>query len=345
MGARKSARVSELSYAPGYRERRQEIFHLKRQGRHEDALELAAALRAEGADTPELAVDEADALARLGRPEPALEALERAQERFGQLPPFGRALLGGLLEKGGRLEDAARVFEQLSGEPRLSPAVARRVAEFFKKRGDERRAFWMMQRLQEDTPDSQRQLARSAVDAGLYPEAQEILRRAVTRFPDHQGLFEDYVLERLRGESPEVMAEELETLLSLDSQDASLRLRERLAQALRKQGEYQRARELLEECVRRDPGRAYFVANLGYVCKDMGDLDKALEYLERSLELNPDDQYALAAFLAGCRDSGQAQRARAWIAVRAKERPGLWGAYKRIFRAAKPSAAQERRGR
>ena len=64
-------------YTPDYRRRRERIFQLRKERRFEEALREVDALEADGADTPDLRVDRADILARLGRPAEALDVLDR----------------------------------------------------------------------------------------------------------------------------------------------------------------------------------------------------------------------------------------------------------------------------
>jgi len=96
---------------------------LKKQKLYADALAEIASIRADGLGGVVLDVDEADTLARLNRPEAALEILARAPE---PLPEYGQALLAGLLDHAGRAEEAASRFEELAGREQLSPAVGQR---------------------------------------------------------------------------------------------------------------------------------------------------------------------------------------------------------------------------
>ncbi|MCE7869052.1 hypothetical protein DYH09_01610 [bacterium CPR1] len=337
-----------------YRERMQSIFYLKQQGRLQEALDQADRLVDEEVDTPDLAVERADTLARLGRPDQALGQLETASMKFPRFSPYGRALHGGLLQHARRLDEARQVFEQLAEEPTVSLAVAKRVADFIDEHGDRSRIPRLLERWASETADWYRLRGRYS---------PELLKQGLERFPDHEALFEDYVVERIKQEPPETVAEELESLLSLKDHARSLRLRERLAQSLRKLGEPARALELLLECVRRAPANGYYVANAGYVYSELGQTDRALDFLERAIDLRGDDRYAvnayvkacrdagqssraveflqdrpvenraaLAGFLTACRDAGERERARSYIAERASGNRALWGAYARVFK-------------
>ncbi|GMU53669.1 MAG: hypothetical protein AMXMBFR33_28150 [Candidatus Xenobia bacterium] len=358
--------------SPDYHERRQSILYLKKQGRHQEALDQVLALQAEGVETVDLAVNHADTLARLLRAAEALEVLENARLRFPRLPLFGRALLAGLLQGAGRLEEARLEFDQLAGEPELSVAVARRVADFLQSDNQSERIGPMLERLARDEAEWYRLRARFAPEG----EALSLLKRGHERFPDHRPMFEDYVVLRLKHEGPEVMASELESLLSLGSHKDSLRLRERLAQSLRELNEPARALELLLECARREPGNGYYLANVGYVYKDLGEPEKALDYLARAIELRPndrcsvnsfvktsrdwgqseramellrlrlekvpDDRAVLNGFLTACRDAGKRELAHGYISARAAQNKGLWGAYMSVFRAGKKTTPKKK---
>ncbi len=355
-----SSRVPNPPY--DYRERLQSIFYLKQQRRFEEALEQVALLENEGVRAVDLWVEKADALARLKRPKHALEVLESARLQFPLLPPYGRALLGGLLQNAKRLEEAREEFEGLSEQPRVSLAVARRTADFFADHGGVERVPAMLERWAGDTPEWYRLRGRYGPDE----ERSLLLRRGLERFPDDKSLFEDYVMQRMKHEPPEATARELEALLTVGSHSQSLRLRERLAQTFRELKEPQRALDLMLECVRREPGNGYFLANVGYVYRELGQPEQALDYLERALEVRSEDRYAVNALVKTCRESGQSLRAveffqqrlavapqdrallhgflsacrdadrrataEEYISNRARENGALWGAFQRVFK-------------
>lgn len=300
------------------------IDQLRRNRQYEQALEAVHRFRAAGVDSVQLAVEEADLLARLRRPGPALAVLEAWRE---ELPEYGRALLAGLLEHHGRSQEANPIFDALAAEPRLSLGVARRVARNLLARGFQDQAVQLAERTARPTPPELVWLARCYLAADRREQARESLERALHRSPEHPPALQEWarlcpeplgLIPVLRGHSPEVVTRALE----------------RLAQIWRELGQPELARTALEECCRREPGNAYCLANLGYVLRELGQLGPALVCLELALELDPDDPVTFTAYLATCREARDPKRAAAYILGRIKTEPAarrLWGRYRKFF--------------
>lgn len=299
----------------------EEICRLRSERRWEEALE---AVRRLPIHSTQLALEEADLLARMREPGQALKVLEPYRD---ELPPYGRALLAGLLEHEGRGEEANALFHQLESEPQLPLPVARRVARNLISRGFPERALQLAERIARPTPPELVWLARCYLAAGHPEEARHTLERALRRSPEHVPALEEWgrlcpfparLPEVLLGHSPAVVTRALE----------------RLARFWRQDAQPVPAREALEECCRREPGSAYYLANLGYVHRELGDLESALACLERALAADPDDPITFTAYLATCREAKQRKRAASYILGRVKGDPGarhLWGRYRKFF--------------
>lgn len=320
---------------PGYKESRSRAWELRQAGRFAEALAVVEGLEREGASTAALVVDRADALARMGRPAEALAALEGSP--FA-LSGYGRTLLAGLLENAGRAEEAALLFDELAREPALDRASLARVVRHLRERGEAERAVALVRRVAAEatSPDVARTLADTLEKAGQHRDAVEVLRHAVRAFPGDQALGEHFVLVRLKGEEPDMVVEELETLLAMPGWSGSVRLKAMLGVALRKMGDLPRSRAVLEECAETAPGDAFVLGHLAHVYRDLAEPGRAVELLERVLTAKPGDYVARNTYFAACREAGQQERARRWVEEQAARDPRwkgpLWGAYRKAFR-------------
>lgn len=305
---------------------------LRKSRQFQKALDEVHRLEAMGADSVQLKVDEADLLARLRRPRPALKVLQEAQQRYQKLPTYGQALLAGLLEHLGEPGQANQFFDALAREPlELEAPVARRVVRNLLARGRADEALELAHRTARSTPPELVWLARCALKAGQLEEAREHLESAIRLSPDFMPALEEWA--RLRLDSPLLMQEVLQVGAWLPVNEQT-HLLERVAQALRHLDRPELALPLLEECARREPGNAYLLANLGYVHRQLGQLEMALVCLELAMEADPADPATFTAFLATCREAGQKSRAAAYIQARVALHPEerrRWGRFRKFF--------------
>jgi predicted Zn-dependent protease len=307
------------------------VTDLRRQGRYQEALQEAERLLEHSA-SPRLALERANLLARLGRPQEALLQLETLPP--AQLGDYGLALKAGLLEHTGALEESQSLFEDLAQRPHLSPVAWRRVMQYLQKQDPERAAHWAQRHSGEGAEGLQLQ-AQGLIKAGQTEAALELLQRSLESFPAHPGLMRDFVMLRLHDESPEVVVEELDTLLSMQEHTRNVALRERLVQALRETQQWERARQELLECLRWGGNQHYLRANLAYVLRDMGSLEEALDLMEELLLENPADVHVLGAYFKACREHGAKERAGAFVAEQARQDPRKrrwWGTFKKVFK-------------
>ncbi len=313
---------------------------LRKSRQFQKALDEVHRLEAMGADSVQLKVDEADLLARLRRPRPALKLLQAAEERYGRLPTYGQALMAGLLEHLGHKEQADRLFDELAREPHeLEAPVARRVVRNLLARDRSEQALELAHRTARSTPTELVWLARCALKAGQVAEAREELESALRLDPDHMPALEEWA--RLRLDSPRLMQEVLEVAAWMPGTEQT-HLLERVAQALRHLSRPELALPLLEECARREPGNSYLLANLGYVHRQLGQLEMALVCLELAMEVDPSDPATFTAFLATCREAGQKSRAASYIQARVAGHPEerrRWGRFRKFFGRARGPAA------
>ncbi len=298
------------------------IAELRRQGKLQEALECLDQL------SQPHPLERANLLARLNRPQEALQSLQQLQ----QLNDYGLALKAGLLEHLGDKTESQALFEELAQRPQLGPAAWQRVMKYLQQQDPERAAHWA-ERTPRPNADQLQGQAQALLKAKQEGAALELLQRAHEDFPAHPGLLRDLVMLRLKGEKPEVVVEELDTLLSLHEHRHNTVLRERLVQALRDLKDFERARQELLTCLRQSGNQHYLRANLAYVLRDMGQIEEALDLMEELLRENPADLFVLGAYCKACRDHEQTPRAAAFIGAEAQKDPGKrrwWGTYRKV---------------
>ena len=298
------------------------IAELRRQGKLQEALDGLEQL-----EQPH-PLERANLLARLGRPQEALQCLQQ----LDFLSDYGLALKGGLLEHLGQAAESEALFEELSQRPHLGPAAWQRVMKYLEQRDPERAARWAERSPRPNADQLQRQ-AQALVKAKQEEAALELLERSHEHFPGHPGLLRDLVMLKLKGEPPEVVVEELDTLLSLQDHAHNAALRERLVQALRDLKDFERARQELLLCLRQSGNQHYLRANLAYVLRDMGRIEEALDLMEELLRENPADPFVLGAYCKACREHELVDRAGAFIGMEAQKDPARrrwWGTYRKV---------------
>lgn len=301
------------------------VVELKRQGRLQEALDQLDRLPP---DEPGRVLERAGLLARLNRPQEALTQLEQL-ERWND---YALALKAGLLEHLHRQAESEAIFEELAARPHLQRAAWQRVMKYLQAQDPERASRWAARTGQHNAEQLQSQ-AQAQLRAGQPEAALETLEQAHHQFPAHPGVVRDLTMLRLEGEPPEVVVEELETLLSMHDHQHNIQLRERLVQALREMKAYEQARQQLLECLRLAGPTHYLRANLAYVLRDLGQTDEALSLMEELLLENPADQFVLGAYCKACRDHGKQERAGAFVAQQAGKDPRKrrwWGTFKKV---------------
>ena len=297
----------------------------KRQGKLQEALDQLDRLPKQEAGW---VLERAGLLARLQQPQEALRQLEDL-DRWSD---YALALKAGLLEHLHQPAESEAIFEELAARPRLQRAAWQRVLKYLQAKDPERAAQWSARTGQHNAEQLQSQ-AQAQVKAGHRQQALATLELAHQEFPAHPGVVRDLAMLRLEGEPPEVVVEELDTLLSMRDHQTNVPLRERLVQALREQKDHQRARQELLECLRLGGPSHYLRANLAYVLRDLGQIEEALDQMEALLLENPADQFVLGAYCKTCRDHDRVQRAGAFVAEQANKDPRKrrwWGTFKKV---------------
>jgi tetratricopeptide (TPR) repeat protein len=298
---------------------------LKRQGKLQEALEQLERLPQR---EPGWVLERAGLLARLNRPQEALSQLEQL-ERWND---YALALKAGLLEHLRQPAESEAIFEELAARPHLQRAAWQRVMKYLQARDPERATQWAA-RTGQQSAEQLRSQAQAQLQAGHREAALATLEQAHQEFPAHPGVVRDLAMLRLEGEPPEVVVEELETLLSMQDHARNIPLRERLVQALRELKEYERARLQLLECLHLSGPSHYLRANLAYVLRDLGQIPEALSLMEELLVENPADQFVLGAYCKACREHNLVQRAAAFVASQAGQDPRKrrwWGTFKKV---------------
>lgn len=305
------------------------IVDLRRRGKLEEALGELESLML-GQSSPAMVIERAHLLGRLKRQSEAVSLLEGLSSR--ERGDYGEAMLAGLLEQLGRQEESDRLFEDLAARPRLAPTVMRRVGQYLQSKDPERAAFWAQRHA---SPEAASQQAQSLLKAGQASQALEVLQKACERYPGHHGLVCEWAMLSLADQPPEVMAEQLETLLSLEEHRDNLKLRERLVQALRDTHQWEKAHQEVLECLRQGGSQHYLRALLAYILRDMGRIDEALQLMQELLLENPADNHVLGAYFKTCREHDCKERAGAFVASQAakdQRKRRWWGAFKKAFR-------------
>ena len=301
------------------------VTELKQQGKLQEALDQLERLPRSQAGW---VLERAGLLARLNRPQEALHQLQDL-DRWSD---YALALKAGLLEHLNQTTESEAIFEELAARPRLQRAAWQRVMKYLQAKDPERAAQWSARTGQHNAEQLQSQ-AQAQIKAGHQEQALATLELAHQEFPAHPGVVRDLAMLRLEGEPPEVVVEELDTLLSMQDHRANVPLRERLVQALREQKDYARARHELLECLRLAGPSHYLRANLAYVLRDLGEIEEALERMEELLLENPADQFVLGAYFKTCRDHERVERAGAFVAQQAAKDPRKrrwWGTFKKV---------------
>ena len=307
------------------------VAELRRQGKLQEALQEADRLLAHSPH-PRVALERANLLARLGQTAEAMDQLNALSAR--DLGDYGLALKAGLLEHSGASEESQTLFEELAQRPHLSPVAWRRVMQYLQQQDPARAAHWA-ERSAGDGAEALRLRAQALLKAKQKEEALQILQKAVQTYPGHPGLMRDFVMLRLEGEGPEVVIEEIDTLLSMQEHKSNVALRERLVQALRETKQWERARQELLDCLHWGGNQHYLRANLAYVLRDMGSFEEAAELMEELLLENPADIHVLGAYFKACREHDVKERAGAFVAEQARLDPHKrrwWGTFKKVFK-------------
>jgi tetratricopeptide (TPR) repeat protein len=266
-----------------------------RRGNWRDVLAHTEALLAE-LDSSESRADivafQAEALVQLGRPQKALELLEREEQRYGPNPRLllGRADLLGELDRDeeafallARPELAAATEEELFfGRVRslLALDAVEAAVAALRERADGQGADGLLRggqflsfhgRYAEAVP-----LLRDAVAAGAEPED----RRADAHFflgqaYERTGRYDD-------------AAEEFQRVLSLRADDSTAM--NYLGYMWADQGVHlEQALALVERAVALQPNNGAYMDSLGWAQYRLGRFDAARQSLERAAELTPDN--------------------------------------------------------
>ncbi len=310
-----------------YHSARGRIKRFRLERRFEQVLEEVARLKREGSRTLELTLDQGDALARLNRPEEALEVLEPVSKH---LPPYGQALFGGLLEKAGRTDEARAVFENLAQRAHLQGSVLLRTIVFFQQAREWERAVFLAEHHQAGVTVRAKCLAQ----AGRTSEALELLTEAQLTDPD-PNIPKVLTLLAIDQLSPEEAEAELEALSQLPEYRDDPELAVRLAQLRRKSGHSSTAVTDLRRTLAQRPQDKYLQQQLALALRDQGEFTEALEILEALLRKDPKSHPTRGSFFKTCAEARQKERAESLVRELTSADPGLgslWGAYRKAFK-------------
>ncbi|MCY3929592.1 MAG: tetratricopeptide repeat protein [Acidobacteria bacterium] len=135
--------------------------------------------------------------------------------------------------------------------------------------------------------DTHFNLARSLIETGDQPAAEDHLRRAIEANPSHGAAHFNLALLLGRTGRTEEGARHLEQAADIDPEN--LRWRMMRAQARADVGNASGARAELEEIVRLDPGAIEAHRLLAAMLLEAGEADRAADHLEALAALTPDD--------------------------------------------------------
>jgi tetratricopeptide (TPR) repeat protein len=139
--------------------------------------------------------------------------------------------------------------------------------------------------------------------------ALQMAREAIERHPNHEVAPEMHkIIEVLEDKVEDLLAD-----LGLEGEDAlELALLHERGQAYLGQGEYDKAREVEEEVIRRRPDFVAAHNNLSLICFISGDVDGAIATSEQVLELEPENIHALSNLTRFCCLSGRWELAKSY---------------------------------
>lgn len=228
-----------------------------------------------------------------GHAREARELIERLDEEGGS--PERRRRVAGLRIFAKQPERALEIAEELlqAGEAPAHRLLAARALKALQRPDD---ALQHLRHVPAGAPEfseAQRQIAELLRDAGRYREAIEVVGKALTILAVGDGDARD-VLYRALAEIHERAGARAEAIKLLE--DASKRrpgsstLAFALAATLERDGQWQRAVDVAERILRRDPESVPALNFIGFLLADRGvRLDDAQKLLERALAMRPND--------------------------------------------------------
>lgn len=128
-------------------------------------------------------------------------------------------------------------------------------------------------------------------DAGLLPEALQVLEEGLLHFPDNTDLLYEHAMAAERNHQPDVMEESLRKIIKLapDSQHAYNALGYSLAERNVRLPE---AYDLIKKALDLAPDDPFIMDSMGWVEFRLGRLEKAEEILRRAYALKADPEIA-----------------------------------------------------
>ncbi|MCZ6768515.1 MAG: tetratricopeptide repeat protein [Acidobacteria bacterium] len=196
-------------------------------------------------------------------------------------------LLGNLYEQAGQREKASELYGK-SLDSTTDPDIRFRLALLLTDQNQFVEAASILQELVKDFPKNVRiniSLARALRGNNKYAEAAEVIKTALQDDPNHYRLnYELAELMAFLGERQEA----IERFLHLrDMSDSNQRINAidlSLARLYQRTRQFDKAVELLQAVVRKNPGDEIARLHLTYALKDAGRLEEALSLSEQLLE-------------------------------------------------------------
>lgn len=204
---------------------------------------------------------------RLGRAEPAVEALERALERSPGTPRW-QIELGLALKLAGREDEAGKQFDKAIEALEAAADAA------------------------PDDADARLELAVSLNRIGRTDDAAREFQQAIELDPDSATALND--LGYMWAEQGRNLDEALELIeRALELEPDSMAVADSLGWVYFKQGRYEEALRQLERAVELGPPVAEIFDHLGDAHLKLGDTAKAIEWWNKALELYPEGAAAI----------------------------------------------------
>ncbi|HSK40386.1 MAG TPA: tetratricopeptide repeat protein [Arenibaculum sp.] len=209
--------------------------------------------------------------------------------------PLARLMIGDILARAGRHEEAIAEYRAIEGEPGLRWAARLRIAERLERLERTGEAVDLLEAMGEERPER----FDALLSLGDLHRAAERFEPAVAAYdgaierigdvtPRHWLLFYSRGVSFER--SGQWQRAEADLLKALDLNPDQPQLLNYLGYSWVDRGlNLDRARGMIERAVALRPNDGYIVDSLGWVLYRLGDYDEAVVHLERAVELTPLD--------------------------------------------------------
>lgn len=294
---------------------------LVERGQFDKALEL---LEQAPEKTERLSLDTASVLARSGRVDEAVAVLERlsAEARDAGVAFEARMGLAEIHLQKNQFEEAEKVLsallEQRPGNP-IALALRGRAYSALRKYPEALADLQAVTKADPANLDALLALADAQNASGNPALAEQTIMGVISRSPKYAKAYMTLASLYLMRQSPDAALMTLSIGRNLVPGDQTLPLAE--ADILTSLQRYDKARELLEEQIKKGGNTVYALLRLAAVYGSAGEHAKAAETFGRVLAVDPDMQMAAEGRIRALTAAKQPKQALAFAEQRQKERP------------------------